>query len=223
VAGAVKNTAVGAVESPGHYGQGLGVAIAGDYHILHGGLTGDQAELQMGDRMRVSGTGKALSADADFVAGITVVDGGSALIGGGGRAAAEDAGAMFHTVQGAEDAARLRAGGSPWPTGASRSSLGQGVYSFGSRAEAESYATHLAGRGASDLEVMSFNVSGSDLASFKSLNIDSLADPEAFLSKYSELWGGTPNHGFEYLTRGTQFGTEHFFDSSVFGRLNFGG
>jgi RHS repeat-associated protein len=153
------------------------------------------------------------------ISGLLTDDTGAIQIG----RAAEDSGVTFHTVQGAEDAARLRAGGTPWPTGASRSSLGQGVYSFGSRVEAEGYAAHLAGRGASDLQVMSFTVASRDLASFRSLDIDSLADPEAFLSKYSQLWGGTPNHGYEYLTRGTQFGTEHFFDSSVFGRLNFGG
>ena len=137
--------------------------------------------------------------------------------------AADDGVRTFHTVQGAGDAARLRGGGAPWPSSSSRAALGQGVYSFGSRAEAEGYAAHLAGRGASNLEVMSFDVAGRDLASFRSLDIDSLADPEAFMSKHSQLWGGTPNHGFEHLTRGTQFGTEHFFDKSVFGNLGFGG
>jgi hypothetical protein len=55
-----------------------------------------------------------------------------------------------------------------------------------------------------------------------SMNIDSLQDPEGFMSKYSQLWGGTPNHGYDWLMRGTQFGTENFFSKSVYGLLRFG-
>jgi hypothetical protein len=70
---------------------------------------------------------------------------------------------------------------------------------------------------------MSFSVSEHDLSSMRSLNIDSLPDPGQFMSKYSRLWGGTPNHGYDWLMRGTQFGTEHYFSNAVFDLLRFSG
>lgn len=69
---------------------------------------------------------------------------------------------------------------------------------------------------------MPFQVSEGDLAAMRSLNIDSLADPEDFMSKYCQLWGGTPNHGYDWVMRGTQFGQENFFSKSAFGMLRFG-
>lgn len=71
-----------AVTSPARYGRGLGRAMAGDWHILHGGVTGNQAELQMGDRMRISGSEEALSADGDFAAGAVTADGAGAVVRG---------------------------------------------------------------------------------------------------------------------------------------------
>ncbi len=44
--------------------------------------------------------------------------------------AAEGGSTTFYTVQGAEDIARLKSGGTPWPSTPSRSALGEGVYSF---------------------------------------------------------------------------------------------
>lgn len=41
------------------------------------------------------------------------------------------------------------------------------------------------------------------------------------MSQYSKLWGGTPNHGLEYIQRGTNMGTEHFFDKSIIDLLKF--
>jgi hypothetical protein len=57
----------------------------------------------------------------------------------------------------------------------------------------------------------------------RTIDVDSLPEPSAFMRKHSSLWGGTPNHGYEYVTRGTNIGTEHFFGSSMFHRLRFGG
>lgn len=129
----------------------------------------------------------------------------------------------FHTVQSAADESRLLAGGTPWPTAPNRAHLGEGVYAWGNRADAESYLNHLTSRGACDLRICSFQVNNADLAGMRHLDVDSLANPSAFMQKYSSLWGGTPNHGYEYVTRGTNFGTEHFFSSSVFDKLRFGG
>lgn len=124
-------------------------------------------------------------------------------------------------MQGPNSAARLRAGGEPWPTTDSRAALGPGVYSFDSPASAEAYANVLASHGRANLEIMPFNVSESGLASMRSINIDNLPNPEDFLSKYSQLWGGIPNHGYDWIMRGTQFGTENFFSKSVFQLLRF--
>lgn len=143
-------------------------------------------------------------------------------IAAGACVAAEDARA-FYTVQDAADAARLRSGGEPWPTSPSRAALGPGVYSFADRAGAEAYANVLGSRGTSNLEILQFRVSESDLASMRSVNIDSLENPEDFMSKYSQLWDGTPNHGYDWVMRGTQFGQENYFSSSVFDMLRFGG
>jgi RHS repeat-associated protein len=46
----------------------------------------------------------------------------------------------FFTVQDAENAARLRGDGTPWPTAENRGHYGEGVYSWESRADAERYA-----------------------------------------------------------------------------------
>lgn len=126
----------------------------------------------------------------------------------------------FYTVQSADDVARLMSGGTPWPASASRAALGEGVYSFDNLASAESYAARLSSRGA-QVQVKSFSVSDDALLSFRSANVDALENPEAFLSRYSKLFGGTPDHGLEYIQRGTQFGTEHFFDKSVIHILQF--
>jgi hypothetical protein len=128
----------------------------------------------------------------------------------------------FFTVQDIADAARLRSGGNPWPTSATRAALGQGVYSFGSQAEAAAYATELTAHGVPSLQILRLDVASRDLASFRSLDIDALEDPGAFMSKYSRLWGGDPTHGYDYLTRGTHFGVEHFFSKSVAHMLKFG-
>jgi hypothetical protein len=40
------------------------------------------------------------------------------------------------------------------------------------------------------------------------------------MERYSKVWGGVPDHGFEYIQRGTRIGVEHFFDKSIFGEKN---
>ena len=42
------------------------------------------------------------------------------------------------------------------------------------------------------------------------------------MQRHSALYGGTPDHGYQHVTRGTNFGVEHFFDKSVFGEFTIG-
>jgi hypothetical protein len=46
-------------------------------------------------------------------------------------------------------------------------------------------------------------------------------EAEAWLARYSRLWGGTPDYDLEYIQRSTNFGVEHFFARSVFHLLQF--
>jgi RHS repeat-associated protein len=191
-------TALGAVGF-----QGVARA-AGDTDITYGDLLGDALGV-------IPGGGDAKEA----VEGVDLAK--LAADGSAGEAR------TFHTVQSAEDAARLRSGGDPWPMEAERAALGPGVYAFDNRESAEAYAQLLGGHGASNLEIMSFSVSEHALSSMRSLNIDSLPDPDLFMSKYSRLWGAIPNHGYDWLMRGTRFGTEHYFSNNVFDLLRFSG
>lgn len=59
------------------------------------------------------------------------------------------------------------------------------------------------------------------ISSFKRFDVDSLGDASDWMNKHSKLWGGTPNHGYGYITRGTSFGVEHFFSKDVFKHLIF--
>jgi hypothetical protein len=128
----------------------------------------------------------------------------------------------FYTVQSTTDAARLRSGGTPWPKEANRAALGEGVYSWSNRADAENYLQMIQKNNPS-AKILEFSVSNKALEKFKSINIDALSDSNAekFMRKFSRLWGGTPNHGYEYIQRGTNIGREHFFSKSVFNHLLF--
>ncbi|MGW1716720.1 ricin-type beta-trefoil lectin domain protein [Streptomyces sp. NPDC002156] len=124
----------------------------------------------------------------------------------------------FFTVQGADDAARLRSGGDPFPTEPDRAHFGPGVYSWGSRAEAEAYAANKPGA-----EIMRFTIRNKDLAGFAQAHFGNMSDDEAtdFMEKYSLLWDGDASHGLSYISRPTARGTEHFFSSNVFSFLRF--
>lgn len=129
----------------------------------------------------------------------------------------------FYTVQGAEDALRLRTIGTPWPSGPTSAHLGEGVYSWGSRAEAEAYHEVLKRNLAEvHLEIMEFKVSKSDFSKFKKFEVpldDDLAN--AWLEKHSSLFGKGEPHGFQYIKRRAGMGDEHYFDKSVFKKLQF--
>jgi hypothetical protein len=126
----------------------------------------------------------------------------------------------FYTVQSDEDAARLRGMGTPWPNSEDRATLGEGVYAWRSRSEARRYWERLARRNPS-LQILSFRIRDRVLSSFRCLRVDALEDPEAWLSRYSRLWGGVPDHGWSYVQRGTEIGVEHFFAKAVFRHLRF--
>lgn len=126
----------------------------------------------------------------------------------------------FYTVQGSDDAFRLLNGGKPWPTAANRAALGEGVYAWDNLASARSYQALRTSRGI-DTDILTFDVTEFNLKKFKSIDVDALADPDAFLNSASKLYGGDANHGFQYIKRGTNYGTENFFSKDVMPALNF--
>ncbi len=126
----------------------------------------------------------------------------------------------FFTVQGPADVARLYGDGLPWPTKTDRSGLGEGVYAWASHMYAERYL-ELRLKQIPVLEIVRFRIYYADFRNLKKLRVDSLPDPEKWMSKYSKLWGGVPDHGLEYITRETAIGREHFFHKSIFNKLKF--
>ena len=125
----------------------------------------------------------------------------------------------FYTVQSEADEFRLLNGGTPWPTEDSRAALGEGVYAWETRAEAEKYLQSIIKRDPS-ARIVEFSV---NLDNLKSLNIDALPQDQIdiFMMRYSRLYGGTPNHGYDHLQRGTNYGVEHYFSYLIYELLNF--
>lgn len=129
----------------------------------------------------------------------------------------------FYTVQNDLDAERLRNDGSPWPNEPSRAALGEGVYAWGTLDDAQKYLDRIQQRDPS-AQILSFTIDNNDLNNLRSININALSDNDAaaFMNQYSRLFGGTPNHGYDYIQRGTNMGVEHYFSSIIFDLLNFG-
>lgn len=125
----------------------------------------------------------------------------------------------LYTVQSEADEFRLLNGGTPWPTEDSRAALGEGVYAWETRAEAEKYLQSIIKRDPS-ARIVEFSV---NLDNLKSLNIDALPQDQIdiFMMRYSRLYGGTPNHGYDHLQRGTNYGVEHYFSYLIYELLNF--
>ena len=121
---------------------------------------------------------------------------------------------------GPSDAERIKGAGEPWPTDATRAALGEGVYAWDNLGDAEAYLSTLGG---DDLEVVAFQVDMSLLQNQGQLSVDSLGTPgaDAWMERYSSLWGGTPDHGLQYITRNTAMGTEHYFSKSIIQLLQF--
>lgn len=147
--------------------------------------------------------------------------------GGGGNAGAAlfateiaetaESGGMrtFYSVQSEADAARLASGGAPWPTGLQRANLGEGLYAWGTRAEAEAYAA-----GKEGARILEFNMSNAEYSGLKSLDMRLMSDDAAtaWLEQYSQYGQGLP-HGFEHIIRQTGAGTEYYFSPTAFGKF----
>lgn len=127
----------------------------------------------------------------------------------------------FYSVQGAEDVARLKAGGTPWPTSPTSAHFGEGLYTWGTRAEAEAYRDLLQKRWPElRLEIMEFKISKGSFNRLKKFEVpldDNLAN--SWLNKHSSLFGSGKPHGFQYIKRNSGMGYEHYFNKNVFNRF----
>ena len=129
----------------------------------------------------------------------------------------------FFTVQSPADAARLRRGGEPWPGEMHRAHFGEGVYSWASRSDAERYFG-IKSRRTDELEIMRFTIPEADFAKLRQTDISKMTDDQAqsFIDRYSLMSDtGVTDHGFQYITRPTNLGSEHFFSRDVMHLLNF--
>ncbi len=132
---------------------------------------------------------------------------------------------FFFTVQGPSDEQRLRAGGSPWPTGAFRAHLGPGIYAWMHLADAREYRRMLLRFGA-DFRILRFAVPRGRLLALRTIDVDELDDPETWMRRHSLLWTDDPaDHGAQYVRRrtsvprGSGTAVEHFFSATVVRRL----
>jgi hypothetical protein len=133
-------------------------------------------------------------------------------------------------VQKQEDIDRLWKNGAPWPTEDTRAQFGPGVYAWLTRSDAEEYQARLQRRAAEPLRIMEFRVWNCCLRRLRSLNINTIPEPEIdeWMDKHSLLGNGPfEPHGYQYLQRAVGFrevgdpAVEHYFHSSVFRHLWF--
>jgi hypothetical protein len=124
----------------------------------------------------------------------------------------------FYSVQGPEDAARLSAGGTPWPIAPNRAHMGPGLYSWGSRERATNYFNMLS-KNADNLKIMPFRISNKNLNNLNKLDLrPPMSDDAAntWLGKHSSLYGEGIPHAYDYIIRGTNIGDEHYFSTNAF-------
>jgi len=128
---------------------------------------------------------------------------------------AEAADLVFYSVQSEADAARLAAGGAPWPTAPTRAALGEGFYAWSTREQAEAYLARLSARGVENLTIIEASISPSAYEGLATLDLRTLT--EAAQEAFYEQFHGTLSHGFEHLIRQTgNSGAEYFFSRDVF-------
>lgn len=140
-----------------------------------------------------------------------------------GAVAAEDplpteSSTTFCCVQTAADAARLARGGRPWPTGMQRANLGEGLYAWGSRSEAQVYLDRLQQSGAHGLRIMSFRIGNRSLSALRTLDLRLWSDMKvnAWMDVYSQYGQGLP-HQYEHVIRQTALlQPEHYFAKQMF-------
>lgn len=133
--------------------------------------------------------------------------------------AANSAGRTFYTVQGEANAGRLLSGGTPWPTAPAKAHLGEGLYTWGSRSQAESYMSLLEGRGASGLRIMEASIPEAQYNALRAMDLRGLGDEaaNAWLGRHSSLFGESAPHGLNHVIRDTgNFGPEFFFSKDAF-------
>ena len=136
-----------------------------------------------------------------------------------GVRAAEDTARTFYTVQNEANASRLLSGGAPWPTSATKAHLGEGLYTWGTRAQAEAHLAALEGRGASGLRIMQASIPESQYQALRSIDLRDLSDEAAgaWLGEHSSLFGQGLPHGLDHVIRNTgNFGPEFFFSKDAF-------
>jgi len=122
---------------------------------------------------------------------------------------------VFYSIQAEDDAARLLAGGAPWPTGPSRAHLGPGFYAWGDRAAAEAYMAHLGGRGASGMTIVEARFGATDYARMVTRDLTSMTDEAA--SAWLGQFSGVGEAGVDHVIRETgRFGVEHRFGPDAF-------
>ena len=100
----------------------------------------------------------------------------------------------FFSVQSVEDAARLSAGGLPWPTGLERANLGIGFYAWNSLEEAEQYRNQLQRLGAINLRIVVYDIADEALSTLKTLDHTQCSDEEVntWMDKYSQYGDAEP-------------------------------
>jgi hypothetical protein len=134
----------------------------------------------------------------------------------------------FYTVQGPEDALRLRTTGQPWPgldpltrqSQLHRAAMGPGIYSWGNFDDATRYYVYKSDV-VPDLEIMRFSVSNNQLNRFNTLDLTALGDDAANAWMDPYYMTGVYDDRYQYIIRGTGMGTEHYFHYSVFDHLRF--
>jgi hypothetical protein len=125
----------------------------------------------------------------------------------------------FYTVQNEANVARLLSGGTPWPASASRAHLGEGLYTWGSRSQAEAYMSLLEGRGVEGLRIIEASISEAQYHALRALDLRGLGDDaaSAWLGRHSLLFGEGAPHGLDHVIRDTgNFGSEFFFSKDAF-------
>jgi RHS repeat-associated protein len=125
---------------------------------------------------------------------------------------------VYYTVQNGDDATRLFNGGQPWPNSPTRAHLGEGLYTWGNRSDAQSYLNRLTQRGA-DVSIFSFRISNDKLQNLRTLDLRPPVSDEAaneWLSLYSSLYGKGLKHDYQHVIREATVGTEHYFQKDVF-------
>ena len=129
----------------------------------------------------------------------------------------------FYTVQNAEDTERLLADGTPWPTEGTRANLGDGVYAWDNIEDASRYLERKQRNTSEPLSILEFFIYDSDLDNMNTLDTRSMNDDELneFFGIFARLYGGNPNHGYDYIINDTNLCLENYFNKTIFNLLHF--